>query len=405
MPRRLLVLLGALALLAGACGNGSDGASTATTAAGAGAGSAGGQTLPISVDAHTEGFASSWTHFFPHEVTAHPGDTLEFTSRFTGEPHSVAFGTLVDEYLAASAKVPGSGPPPPEVQAVLAKLPLMFREDADSPDKELFVQSVAQPCYLATEDPPTDHPCGAGQRTPPAEVTGAERFLSSGFLPDEAKATFTLAPTMKPGTYTFMCLVHGPTMTEKVTVVDKATTVPGPDQVEAEGRMHLDMFADKVRAQATAVQQSTSPQAPVGGFPPDDADVPSAGIDVFPREIAVKTGQKVTWTVDGFHVIAFNAPEDARPWLQFDDAGALVGNRKSYLPAGSPPLPAPAPAAGGRHPVTVDAGTWDGEGFHTSGAPFAPDAQLVYSLAFSKPGAYQYKCLVHPDMEGTVKVT
>jgi len=407
MRLRLATLLTLLALLGGACGSGDNAATTATTH-GSDTGK-GAQTIPIGVDARTEGFASSWIHFFPHEVKAHPGDTLEFTSTFTGEPHTVAFGTLINEGLEAFAKVDKDhpGPPPPEVQTVLDKIPSVL-EQATGPDDALFVQAASQPCYLADDEPPTKEACPKDSQKPPKEITGKERFLNSGFLPDQARASFKLADSMAPGDYTFMCLVHGPEMTEKVTVVDKATAVPGTEQVKAEGRMHLDEFVAKVKAQAAKVQSSTAAAAPAGGRPEDRA-IPSAGINVFPKEITVKPGEKVTWTVDGFHVIAFNAPEDARPWLQFDDAGVLVGNKKSLLPAASPPIPdPPKPAAAsqdGSPPlVPVDAGTWDGQGFHASGAPF-PDARLQYSLAFSKPGTYRYLCLVHPDMEGTVKVT
>lgn len=409
MRRRLAAILALVALVAGACGSDDDTNTTSTTG-GSDTGK-GAQTIPIGMDARTEGFASSWIHFFPHEVKAHPGDTLEFTSKFTGEPHTVAFGTLIDEGLEAFGKLDPEheGPPPPDVQAVLDKIPFVFNEEAASPDDELFIQAASQPCYLASEEPPTKEACAKDKQEAPKEITGKERFLSSGFLADEESVSFKLSDDMAPGDYTFVCLVHGPEMTEKVTVVEKSTAIPTPAEVTMEGEHHLQEFVAKVKANADKVQTSTSAQAPAGGFP-EDEEVPSAGINVFPTEIVVKAGEKVTWTIDGFHVIAFNAPEDARPWLQFDDAGALVANKKSFVPAASPPIPEPpAPAEGASEdgpppPLPVDAGTWDGRGFHNSGAPFS-DGQLVYSLAFSKPGTYKYLCLVHPDMEGSVKVT
>lgn len=407
MRRRLAATLAVAALLAGACGSDDD-SSTPPTTGGSGAG---GQTFTIGVDARTEGFASSWVHFFPHEVEAHPGDTLVFASTFTGEPHSVAIGSLIDEALQAYSRIDKNSdqPPPPEIQAVLDKVPFVFSESPDAGPDDFFVQAAAQPCYLPENDPPTDQACPKADQKPPHEITGKERFLSSGFLADEQKATFRLAADMAPGTYAFMCLVHGPEMTEVVKVVDKATKVPGPDEVEAMGRMHLDEFVAKVKADVDKVQTSTAATAPAGGFP-SDKTVPSAGVNVFPKEIAVKVGEKVTWTVDGFHTIAFNAPEDARPWVQFDDSGVLVVNKKAYTPAASPDIPAPparpeGSADDGPPPkLPVDAGTWDGQGFHSSGAPFS-EGQLEYSLAFAEPGTFKYLCLIHPDMEGTVKVS
>lgn len=389
-----------LVLLAGACSGSDDD--------GGGGGTATGQTLPIGVDAPAEGFGASWIHFFPHEVKAHPGDTVQFISHFTGEPHSVAFGSLVDEALDAFAQLdPDSQEdPPPEIQAVLDKVPFLF-SDEGGPD-DLFVQAASQPCYLETAEPPTREACPADQQEPPETIDGKERFLSTGFMPDQATADFTLSDDVAPGDYTFMCLVHGPEMTAKVTVVPEATAIPGPAEVEAEGRHHLEEFLATVKADVEKVQASTLPQAVAGVFAADE-ELPSAGINVLPREIDAKVGEKVTWEVNGFHTISFNAPEDARPWLQFDDRGVLGTNKKSFTPANSPGIPDPEPppedAPEGAAPkVPVDAGAWDGQGFHSSGAPFS-DAQLVYSLAFSTPGTYQYLCLVHPDMEGTVKVT
>ena len=54
----------------------------------------------------------------------------------------------------------------------------------------------------------------------------------------------------------------------------------------------------------------------------------------------------------------------------------------------------------------LDGGTWNGTGFHSSGlSPDSGDTQVVaYSLTFSKAGTYQYACLIHPKMVGTVVV-
>lgn len=398
--RKSLAVVAALVLLAaGACSDG-DGNGNG------GGGDAKGQTLPIGVDAPADGFAASWSHFFPHEVKAHPGDTLEFISHFTGEPHSVAFGTLIDEALAAFARLDPNAEPPAEIQAVLDKVPFVL-SDEGGPD-DLFVQAASQPCYLETADPPTSEACPEEQQQPPDTIDGKERFLSTGFMPDQDTAEFTLSETMAPGDYTFMCLVHGPDMTAKVTVVPEATAIPGPAEVETEGRHHLEEFLGTVRADVEKVQASTAAQAVAGVFATDE-NLPSSGINVLPREIDAKAGEKVTWEVNGFHTISFNAPEDARPWMQFDDKGVLVTNNKAFTPAASPEIPEPPPPPAGAPEdapprVPVDAGAWDGQGFHSSGAPFS-GAQMVYSLAFSTPGTYQYLCLVHPDMEGTVKVS
>ncbi len=53
--------------------------------------------------------------------------------------------------------------------------------------------------------------------------------------------------------------------------------------------------------------------------------------------------------------------------------------------------------------------TYDGSGFVNSGLLFLrvpPGSQKppTYSLTFTKPGTYEYDCLLHPGMDGTVTV-
>ncbi len=402
MRRRLAVLVAVVALLAGACGGSGEPSTTGTTTGGGER--AGAQTITIGIDAETDGFASSWSHFFPQKTQAHPGDTVEFKSTFTGEPHSLATGSLIAEALVANSQIEAAGgQPAPELQAVVDKVPFVFTEDPNAGPDTFFLQAASQPCYLPENDPPLGVACPKPDQEPPAEIDGTERFLNSGFLADGKTVTFKLSEDMAPGQYAFMCLVHGPAMTESVTVVDKATPVATPEAVIAAGKQELEDLVTKVKAKVDQVQSITGTDALIGATATEE--VPSsASLNVVPKEITVKAGEKVTWAVEGFHTISFNAPEDARPWLQFDSTGALVVNKKSYAPAASPEIPLPGPDAGDPPRLPVDAGTWNGEGYHSSGAPFT-GGQVVYSLAISKPGTYKYLCLVHPDMEGTLKVT
>src|SRR5207245_1243368 len=66
---------------------------------------------------------------------------------------------------------------------------------------------------------------------------------------------------------------------------------------------------------------------------------------------------------------------------------------------------------GGSAPGTPGVGadtTYDGTGYHNSGMPQenpALFAQHTYTLTFTKPGTYDYVCVVHgPGMGGTVEV-
>ena len=57
-------------------------------------------------------------------------------------------------------------------------------------------------------------------------------------------------------------------------------------------------------------------------------------------------------------------------------------------------------------PTPIDGGSYDGSGLHNTGVVQSFPPQLyTYSLAFTTPGSYEYVCLIHPDMKGTINVT
>jgi len=99
MRRWLIALAVVPLLLLVACGddnNTDDNASSSSSSGG------GPQTLEVYVDSpDTSTVPAAFLGYFPAALTAHPGDTLDFEAKFTGEPHTVTFGTLVDEGFAA----------------------------------------------------------------------------------------------------------------------------------------------------------------------------------------------------------------------------------------------------------------------------------------------------------------
>ncbi|MBW3590864.1 MAG: LCP family protein, partial [Actinobacteria bacterium] len=44
-------------------------------------------------------FNAGFLAYFPDSVTVHPGDTIVYESNFSGEPHSITFGTMVDDVV------------------------------------------------------------------------------------------------------------------------------------------------------------------------------------------------------------------------------------------------------------------------------------------------------------------
>jgi plastocyanin len=117
-----------------------------------------------------------------------------------------------------------------------------------------------------------------------------------------------------------------------------------------------------------------------------------------PAEIRARPGEKVTWTFTGRHTVSFNVPEFF-PIFDVAGSGRVSMNADAYQPVGFAGRPADQPPD---QPADVDAGTWDGKGFRSSGLNW--QAGDRFSLAFSRPGTYLLACLVHPSMVGKVVV-
>jgi len=85
-------------------------------------------------------------------------------------------------------------------------------------------------------------------------------------------------------------------------------------------------------------------------------------------------------------------------------------NLDAFAPAGGPGPPDVPPSSGPPDPTTpptnIDGGTYDGKALKSSGLMQSFPGQLfTYSLKFTVSGSYEYVCLVHPDMKGTINVS
>jgi hypothetical protein len=143
--RRLFALAFAVAVLASACGGG---------------GSSNPRRL-VQVDYRSDEFGSHFWRFFPHSIDAHPGDTVDFHQTWTGEPHTVTLGTIVDAAVpriaALEQKYAGKDSPSEEkaaraeYEAVLKDLPVF------DPYKDAAAQNAVLPCSHAgrSRNPPS----------------------------------------------------------------------------------------------------------------------------------------------------------------------------------------------------------------------------------------------------------
>lgn len=357
--------------------------------------------------------------YFPNDLKAHPGDTVRFTSVDRGEPHTVTFGTIVDEAFAALASIPKDAPPGPPPPAVLKVPPALAGQLPSNIDLR---QSAMQPCFLSSGDPPARDACPKDQQRQP-EFTGTQSWYNGGFIPGRAVFSVKLAAGVRPGTYSFICLFHGPDMTGRVVVVDRSEPIPGPEEVRAKGNQQLNELVQALQPAVAEAKKQRAGTEVIGGA--GDAKVKAGFVtEFFPSSIGVPVGGAVTWRILVGHTISFSAPTDAVDFVVKATDGSYHLNNKAVFPVGwpgqplppfpgldpppgAPPAPVPfaAPAAEVPPPFHLDA-TWDGKGFRSTGIVFQydPRQSVTYRVTFTQPGTYKYQCLIHIDMQGTVKV-
>ena len=395
--RAFVALMVLIALIAAGCGDDDDETTEAGTEQDDGQSAESGE-IAVDIDGKADDLNASFFAYFPDKVTVHPGDTIVYKSHFTGEPHSIAFGstvqTAIDEFQKLTPEqLESEGPPPPEVDAAFSKIPAMLPEGPGDAH-----QNSVNPCFVVSGEIPSDtaKPCPV---TEPEPFTGEEVFYNSGFMPDGATFELELADDIAPGTYEGFCTLHFTEMISTIEVVAEDTDVPSADDVAESGQAQLAELVAKLGPAKEKAEADAKPGAAAAGT--GDESVRSALVTEFlPTETEVKAGEQITWTITGPHTISLGVPEDARTLMIEADDGTFHLNEKSVSPAGYEPPPPPEGEPEGP-PPPIDGGTWDGTGFFSSGIQFEGD----FLLKISKPGTYEYVCLIHPDMEGTVKVS
>jgi plastocyanin len=208
-------------------------------------------------------------------------------------------------------------------------------------------------------------------------------------------------------------------MTGKITVVDGGQSIPTTDQVTKEAQSQFDALVQKIQPAATSMKAgSLPPLFPVakpneiiaGG---GTMEIQNASINEFgPAAASVPVGGSLSWDVVGAHTISFNTPVSAQGFIAKAPDGAVHLNAQAAAPVGGPGVPPPSGPPSGPPPngpppppTVVDGGVFDGTAPHSSGIVLSfPPSLSAYKLKFTKAGSYNYVCLIHPDMKGTVKV-
>jgi plastocyanin len=140
------------------------------------------------------------------------------------------------------------------------------------------------------------------------------------------------------------------------------------------------VFADDAQhAPATAAPRTYA--LTVGAESPDMALQVNSFL---PGPIDVHTGDTITWRVESteFHTVSFLSGSPAERFeAPTPDGRGLMVNPAAAFPVGG--------------------ATFAGTGIASSGVL---NKDQTYSLTFTKPGVFEYVCLVHPEMKGEVRV-
>ena len=291
--------------------------------------------------------------FLPENVTVRQGDSI--TWKFTAlEPHTVTF--------LSGAERPG--------------------DFIELPDGRMAL------------NPEVAFPSGG----PEYDGTGV---VNSGFVNvvPGGDLTYTLTFPQR-GTFEYVCLIH-PFMTGTVTVLAADAPPPLPQSaIDTEAEQEKQDFIAEIGAlhrgppKAIARDDGTKEYGLLAGLSTQKVDL----MHFHEPVITIFTGDTVTWSLEASgppHTVSFVPRGQEEPEaivLEPQDAG--------------PPLlllnPVAAAPAGGD---TLDPAAYTNSGLLFNPAFGPPGVPGEYSLTFTEPGSYNYLCLLHPWMKGTIRVS
>lgn len=220
-------------------------------------------------------------------------------------------------------------------------------------------------------------------------------YRNSGVPLDPSKPFSYSLTFTKPGTYRYLCIIHGPGMGGTVIVKDRVTGSPA-----AVARQGLREQAASIKAGQTALANWKAQQQDNTVIAPMIGDLKSgySTLRFSPKPLVVNLGATVTWVMrDPFeiHTVTFTSGEQKVPDF--------------VIPVPQPQGP-PKFLLNPKAAVPTKTRTYDGTGYVNSGILFPPgipgNPPTSFTLTFLKTGTYEYWCLVHAaeGMKGVVIV-
>jgi plastocyanin len=156
-----------------------------------------------------------------------------------------------------------------------------------------------------------------------------------------------------------------------------------------------------------AVAGAATKTVQAGPFGPSAKDFQDALGDAnqfFRRTVTIHKGDSVRWKINGFHNVAFvQGGVEAPALIVPDPANPVTG---AVDAAGVPFWFNGQPNVGFNPEVALKqgGGTFDPDEFINSGLPLSEGPPPPYKLRFNQKGRFNYLCIVHPGMQGTVRV-
>jgi plastocyanin len=225
-------------------------------------------------------------------------------------------------------------------------------------------------------------------------------YANSGIMGNEQGQTPTYSLTFtKPGTYSYICIVHSQMkMTGTIVVEGASASILSPADASAQGQQELSTAMAKIPAVISAAQALEKPDQKnadgttthyvMVGYNDGQIDMMS----FFPSQVAVKPGDTVIWTL---------SPQNMAPHTVTFLNGANEPALLQAIPQTSgPPLlsfnPSVALPQNSGQPLS-------NQGIFSSGVmdPAAPGPHSFTIKIGDISGNLQYECLLH-DSEGMV---